>query len=64
MQPQIALTHHHKNGRPMATALLRALERFAAPQKIASGVFRLVDEFAGIERLDREELDETDSDGR
>jgi hypothetical protein len=31
-------------------------------ERLASGVFRLVDEFAGIDRLDRTELDETDED--
>ncbi len=50
--------------RPMTT-LLRALEKLAAPhvrEKLASGVFRLVDEFNGLDRLDRAELDETDED--
>jgi hypothetical protein len=47
------------------TALLRAFEKLAVRdmrEKLASGVFRLVDEFNGIDRLDRAELDETDED--
>jgi hypothetical protein len=48
---------------------LRALDRLAlavAPSAFvarhASGVYRMGDEFAGLERLDRVELDETDED--
>jgi hypothetical protein len=36
-----------------------ALKR-PVPIRRASGIFRSVDEYAGLERLDREELDETD----
>ena len=32
------------------------------PRRLASGVYRFVDEYAGLERLDRAELDETDAD--
>ncbi len=45
---------------------LTALEQLSqhlpsAPRRIGSGVFRsAVDEYAGLERLDRAELDETD----
>lgn len=33
-----------------------------APRRLASGIYRFVDEYAGLERLDRIELDETDED--
>jgi hypothetical protein len=61
--------------RPSKEAALRILERLAndraevaaavrpAPgeRRLGSGVYRLgVDEYAGLERLDRAELDETD----
>jgi len=62
MQQETA-TAAARNRRPMA-AIVRALERFAVPEKLSSGVFRLVNEFAGIDRLDRTELDETDDDLR
>jgi hypothetical protein len=46
--------------RPSERAL-HALERFAPKERrIASGIYRSVDEFAGLDRLDRAELDETD----
>jgi len=62
MQQQTATIAKH---RPVTTAILRALEKLAVREmreRLASGVFRLVDEFAGIDRLDRTELDETDED--
>jgi hypothetical protein len=46
--------------RPDPAAILRAaLERLAAR---GSGVFERFDEFKGLDRLDRAELDETDDD--
>jgi len=48
--------------RPVTKAFLRAIDRFSVRERLPSGVFRLVDEFAGIDRLDRIELDETDDD--
>ncbi len=49
--------------RPPQAAILRALERLSAREsRRGSGVFERVDEFAGLERLDRFELDETDED--
>jgi hypothetical protein len=46
--------------RPDPAAILRAaLERLAAR---GSGVFEKFDEFKGLDRLDRAELDETDDD--
>ena len=48
--------------RPSEDATLRTLDRLGANAgpRTASGIYRAVDEFAGIERLDRAELDETD----
>jgi hypothetical protein len=49
--------------RPSEDAILRTLDRLGgakAEPRTASGVYRSFDEFAGVERLDRAELDETD----
>ncbi|MGO8996440.1 MAG: hypothetical protein ACLQVI_24255 [Polyangiaceae bacterium] len=53
--------------RSLAKESLRSLDRITpdvapAPRapRLASGVYRMGDEFAGLERLDRAELDETD----
>jgi hypothetical protein len=44
-------------------AILRALERLSARESArGSGIFEKSDEFAGLEALDRAELDETDED--
>jgi hypothetical protein len=47
--------------RPSPEAIRHALERLAkgGPAR-ASGFYTVVDEFAGLERLDRTDLDETD----
>ena len=49
--------------RPSTDAMLHTLERLGAKRpepRTASGIYRSVDEFAGLDRLDRAELDETD----
>jgi hypothetical protein len=50
--------------RPSADAILQTLDRLRAGEprraRTASGVYLAVDEFAGLDRLDRAELDETD----
>lgn len=49
-----------RKARPAPATILRAaLERLAAR---GSGVFERFDEFRGLDRLDRAELDETDED--
>ena len=48
--------------RPTEDAILRALERLAEQESVRarhrSGLYAVVDEFAGLDRLDRDELDE------
>ena len=52
-----------RNFRPSPEAILRALERLAKKEheraaRSGSGMYVIGDEFAGLDRLEREELDE------